>query len=546
MEDTSIKALLVEDNMEYAGLLRGFLADTPFPRFDLTHVEHLEKALQLLKERVFNIILLDLNLPDSRGLTTLDQIKAQAPGMPVVVLTGLDDRMLSLEAVRKGAQDYLVKGQIDARMLPRVMRYAIERKHIEEVLVEERYLLHSLLDYVPDNIYFKDLDSRFIRINKQMAELFGLNDPAKAVGKTDFDFFTKDHAKPAYEDEQRVIKSGRPLVNIEEKETWPDGRETWVSTTKVPLRDNHARIIGTFGVSRDITSRKQAEQQLKKTNEELARSEKALRETMQNLKTSHEELKHAQMQILQAEKMESVGRLAAGVAHEVKNPLAIIQMGIEYLSRSPLSGNENMPIVLKDMWNAIQRADSIVRGLVDFSASRELDLKVEDMNDVIDQSLLLVRHELLKSRVAMIKTLGINLPHVRLDKNRVQQVLVNTIMNATHAMPNGGMLTIRTYTRKLAEIDQDVGDRTGNRLRAGDYVLVTEIDDTGTGIPDDKISKIFDPFYTTKATGKGTGLGLTVSKKIIELHGGTIDIRNRRVGGVSVTIMFKTSGRQPV
>ena len=546
MEDTSIKALLVEDNMEYAGLLRGFLADTPFPRFDLTHVEHLEKALQLLKERVFNIILLDLNLPDSRGLTTLDQIKAQAPGMPVVVLTGLDDRMLSLEAVRKGAQDYLVKGQIDARMLPRVMRYAIERKHIEEVLVEERYLLHSLLDYVPDNIYFKDLDSRFIRINKQMAELFGLNDPAKAVGKTDFDFFTKDHAKPAYEDEQRVIKSGRPLVNIEEKETWPDGRETWVSTTKVPLRDNHARIIGTFGVSRDITSRKQAEQQLKKTNEELARSEKALRETMQNLKTSHEELKHAQMQILQAEKMESVGRLAAGVAHEVKNPLAIIQMGIEYLSRSPLSGNENMPIVLKDMWNAIQRADSIVRGLVDFSASRELDLKVEDMNDVIDQSLLLVRHELLKSRVAMIKTLGINLPHVRLDKNRVQQVLVNTIMNATHAMPNGGMLTIRTYTRKLAEIDQDVGDRTGNRLRAGDYVVVTEIDDTGTGIPDDKISKIFDPFYTTKATGKGTGLGLTVSKKIIELHGGTIDIRNRRVGGVSVTIMFKTSGRQPV
>jgi PAS domain S-box-containing protein len=151
------------------------------------------------------------------------------------------------------------------------LRDVTAQKRAEAALIEERHLLHTLMDNLPDHIYFKDLQSRFIRINKAMVKWFGLSDPALAVGKTDFDFFSDEHARQAYADEQEVIRTGRPIQAIEEKETWPDGHETWVSTTKMPLRDAQERIIGTFGVSRDITERKQAEEAQRESEEKYHR-----------------------------------------------------------------------------------------------------------------------------------------------------------------------------------------------------------------------------------------------------------------------------------
>ncbi|MGZ7065267.1 MAG: PAS domain S-box protein, partial [Candidatus Aminicenantales bacterium] len=144
-----------------------------------------------------------------------------------------------------------------------------DRKRAEEALAYEQSLLSALMDNSPDQVYFKDADSRFVKISKAQAERLGLSDPAQAVGKTDADFFAADHARTALEDEQRVMITGRPLVDLEELETWPDGRVAWVSTTKVPLRDGHGRVIGTFGISRDITKRKAAEERLKETLQRL-------------------------------------------------------------------------------------------------------------------------------------------------------------------------------------------------------------------------------------------------------------------------------------
>jgi PAS domain S-box-containing protein len=141
-----------------------------------------------------------------------------------------------------------------------------ERKAAEEALAWERNLLRALMDTIPDHIYFKDTDSRFIRVSKALAEWFGLSDPMQAVGKTDFDFFTEEHARPAYEDEQRIVRTGQPLVGMEERETWPDRPDTWVWTSKVPLRDEGGKIVGTFGVSRDITDRKRAEEKIEHLN----------------------------------------------------------------------------------------------------------------------------------------------------------------------------------------------------------------------------------------------------------------------------------------
>ena len=133
-----------------------------------------------------------------------------------------------------------------------------ERKGAEQALAQEQVLMQTLMDYIPDFIYFKDRDSRFVRVNRALAQLFGLNDPAEALGKTDFDFFAPEHARQAFDDEQTIMRTGQPLTT-EERETWPDRPDTWVSTTKVPLHDAAGNAVGTFGISRDITERKRAE-----------------------------------------------------------------------------------------------------------------------------------------------------------------------------------------------------------------------------------------------------------------------------------------------
>jgi PAS domain S-box-containing protein len=142
-------------------------------------------------------------------------------------------------------------------------------REAEESPTQEQLLLRALMDSTPDHIYFKDIDSRFITASRSQTDRFGLDDPADVVGKTDFDFFTDEHAQPAYEDEQIIIRTGEPVVGLEEKETWPDGSVSWVSTNKMPLRAETGEIVGTFGISSDVTARKEAEMALERRSVQL-------------------------------------------------------------------------------------------------------------------------------------------------------------------------------------------------------------------------------------------------------------------------------------
>lgn len=661
---TVFKVLLVEDDQEDAQWLTQLLAQAGPGRFEVRHASRLDQAMHLIDDSACDLLLLDLFLPDIQGFDTFTRACAYAPQCPIIVLSVSNDEALAMRCVHEGAQDYLVKRQIDGRLLEHAVRYAVERHRVEQALARERDLLHTLLETLPDRIYFKDRQSRFIRINRALAQLFELPDPAQAVGKSDFDFFTPSHAAPALSDEQEVMRTSQPLIGKVEEETMPDGRVGWVLTTKAPLRDGAGRIIGTFGVSkdisdlkkmegvlaaernllrglidglpdhiyvkdpqsrflvvnaalqrylgeatpeavtgktdfdffpreaatafmaeeqellrsgepiinreaqlvdrsgqlkwilttkvplrdakgrciglvgvnRDVTAQKLAEAQMSESNAALARREQELMAALADVNRSHQELQSIQLQLVQAEKMESIGRLAAGIAHEVKNPLAVVAMGLDYLSHvlaqaqpagAPPETEDGPLSILKNMKDAVKRADGVIRGLLDFSAPSTLRTTPSDLNDAIRQALTLVRHHLVRHRVTLRMDLDETIPAVLLDMPKIQQVFVNLFLNAAQAMPDGGVLTVRTHTQ------------TGN---GSPDAVIADVEDTGQGIPDDKLGKVFDPFFTTKPPGKGTGLGLSVSKTIVELHRASISLTNRTDGGARATLVFKIEG----
>jgi signal transduction histidine kinase len=277
---------------------------------------------------------------------------------------------------------------------------------------------------------------------------------------------------------------------------------------------------------------RQRTQELERVNDALRGEVKERKEAEEDLRRTNERLKTAQASLMQADKMETVGRLAASVAHEVKNPLTVITMGLEYLSTDfPANGDQNVPTVLKEMQDSAWRADSIIRGLLDFSASSRWDVADEDLNSTIEKSLQLVRHDLVKNRISVNKEFAEDLPRLKLNRPKIEQVFINLFVNAAHAMPGGGTLTVRTYAQPLPAQD--------NASRNPVASVVAEVRDSGTGIPAEALPKIFEPFFTTKPTGVGTGLGLPVVKNIVELHGGTITMANRAEGGAMATITFK-------
>ncbi len=526
-----VRVLLVEDNPVDAEQLLAWLREGTAQRFSATLATHVDEALTRLADEEFDLVLSDLSLEGGAGLEVFRRLHKAAPGLPFVVLSSVDDETLAVGAVREGAQEYLVKSRLDPILLDRSIRYAIERNRAELQLVSSQAFYHSLVEHLPQNIFRKDLDERFTFANQRFCQMLG-RPLDQIIGRTDFDFYPPALAAKYQQDDQYVIATGKTF-EITEENVLPSGEKMYVHVVKTPIRDAKGQVLGTQCIFWDVTDRKRFEEQLQLKNAQLATNAEALRR-------SHEELKAAQLQLIQAEKMESIGTLAAGVAHEVKNPLAILQMGINYLGKK-VSGDDNINMVLQEMRDAIHRADAITRGLLDFAASKSLTVAPHDLNQLIGETLKMVRHEMNERKVSVQTELAAGLPKVAVDRTQIQQVFVNLFVNAIHAMDgHGGMLTVRTFRRQMASSTQSEGSRSAERMWVGDTAIVAEVEDTGTGIPEENLARIFDPFFTTKPTGVGTGLGLPVTKKIIELHGGTIDIKNKPAGGgVRVTVVLK-------
>jgi C4-dicarboxylate-specific signal transduction histidine kinase len=236
------------------------------------------------------------------------------------------------------------------------------------------------------------------------------------LGHTVFDFYPEEIAREFHEDDQRILATGEALLKHEEKILDASGAERWLETTKVPWRGEGSELLGLVCIARDITEQKTAAESLRQANAELAESREEVLGAMKKLQSAHQELRSVQLQLIEAEKMKSIGRLAAGVAHEVKNPLAVLKIGSEYLASQEFARDETTQAVLADMTDAVNRADAVIRGLLDFSAPKKLEVQLENLNDVIDRALTLVRGEM--KSIELVRELQRNLPTLKLDAGR--------------------------------------------------------------------------------------------------------------------------------
>ena len=649
MSGAPINVLLVEDNPGDVALLKIMLSEECEGGISIEATSRVSEAVERLDRGGFDVVLLDLTLPDAQGIEALVRLQSHAVRVPIIVQTGLDDDDLAVRAMQLGAQDYITKGKPDGRLLVSRIRQAIERTRTARDLADHRRRMDALLENIPDRVYFKNREGEFIQVNPALALFFGHEDPAKVMGKRDTDFFTSEHATQARADEDDVLRSGKPIIGKMERETFTDGRETWSLTTKMALKNEAGEIVGTFGVSRDITQLKAAEIALRGSEERYRRlldsvtdyvytvilengrvvstehgpgclavtgyspdefakdsvlwyriifpedrdvvvskvltaakhdatfeiehrvirkdgevrwvrnkqvprhdtagrivSYDGLMSDISDRKRADDELKAAQSQLMQLEKLHSIGQLAAGVAHEVKNPLQVILVGLQYVSDSPLARDPEIGSVVGEMRDALHRANAVVQDLLDFASPRELGMQPRPINTLIEKALRFVRHDLSKAGVKVIANLATNLPDALVDPTKIEQVFVNLFTNSCHAMPSGGTLTVVTREKIMTPAEcpkHDSGDRSGMRFRAGESVLAIEIRDTGTGVPTEKLGRIFEPFFTTKSTGKGTGLGLSVTQKIMDLHRGKISIENHPGGGVIATLILKAINR---
>ncbi|MFZ5495993.1 MAG: response regulator [Verrucomicrobiota bacterium] len=498
-----MKILHLEDNARDAALVRDLLS-VDWPDCVIEVIATRDDFLAALAEGGYDLIISDYQLPGFNGLEALQLVRERAPEVPFVFFSGTLGEERAIEAVRAGAADYVVKDRM--QRLPvavqRVLRENREQlalRRAEEALAHEQYLLRMLMENMPDHVYFKDAQSRYISASRSLARRHGL-EPAGLKGKTDFELFAKEHAQQVFADEQRIMLTGEPVVDKEEKETWRDGTVTWVSSTKLPLRDASGRIIGTFGVSRDITEKKKLEEQF-----------------------------------LRAQRLESLGMLAAGIAHDLNNILAPVLMGAPLL-RTRASHPSDLR-VLNTIEASAGRGAALVRQILSFAHGAGGDQVLIQPKHLLRDITGLIEQTFPKN-IVLEERIPNDLWTVLGNPTQLHQVLLNLCVNARDALaPRGGTLRLAAANHRL---DAAAARAEGVGTKPGSYV-VFEVSDTGTGIPPEMIERIWDPFFTTKGEGKGTGLGLATVRGIVVNHEGFVQVESRVGEGTTFRVFLPAS-----
>jgi signal transduction histidine kinase len=485
MVDTRSRVLLVEDSPADAELVREMLDEPGTPAVEVVHVERLDDACRALEDETPTCVLLDLSLPDASGLEGVREVRSIAPNVPIVVLTGHDAETVALAALAAGAEDYLHKGQVDGAAVRRAIRYAVERKRSEE---SDR-MLRAVVDNWPAAVYVRGLDLGYRLVNREFEALFG----------------REERQDP---DDAWVLESGE-VVRREEVVPSTEGPRTFLSL-KFPLLDAHRRPYAVCGVSTDISDRVRVEAE----KDRLA------------------------ARLRQVERLESVGQLAGGVAHDFNNLLAVILNYAEFLARQ-LEDRFELLADVEEISRAAERGVALTRQLLIFSRREAAAPEAIDVNDLVTCARPLLDRAAGEA-VELVTALDAVPARVLADGGRLEQALLNLVVNARDAMPDGGKLTISTAT---VRVDRPYTCSHGE-LPEGTYLRLA-VTDTGVGMPADVAARAFDPFFTTKGAGEGTGLGLATVYGIVGEAGGTIHLYSEPGQGTSVKVHLPLTDVRP-
>jgi two-component system, cell cycle sensor histidine kinase and response regulator CckA len=473
-----LQVLLVEDNPVDAKLITGLLLRGGAATLKCLHVTQLSEALHQLENDAPDVVLLDLNLEDSAGYTTFYRVQQAAAKAAILVLSGSDDEELAIRTVREGAQDYLVKGSFDGRLLLRSIRYAIERKRSQEALRQSQATVRAIFENSLDGIVIFEGTGLCMEANVAAAALVGVP-REELIGCRLSDFCDK-----GFEDvwgDPSVNQNGRGQFWLQLKNGTRHMVDYCFRANILP--GQHLAVL------RDITEQQDLEEQLR-----------------------------------QSQKMEAVGRLAGGVAHDFNNILGIISGHAELLQLSAANAVDRTRA--ERIISATEKASSLTRQLLAFGRKQVMSLKLLNLSTIVDGIRSMVDC-LMSAEVQISVHADKNLGLVRADQSQLEQVIMNLATNARQAMPEGGNLTI---TIKEFHSSKDHAD-----LPPGEYVRLS-VSDTGVGMTEEVQSRVFEPFFTTKKMG--SGLGLSTVYGIMKQSGGYVTVQSAPEQGSTFSVFL--------
>jgi PAS domain S-box-containing protein len=477
----SLRVLVVEDSEDDAQLL---LRELQRGGYVVQHqrVELAEEMSRLLKEHAWDLVISDYSMPRFNALKALETLKASRLDLPFIIVSGTIGEDVAVSAMKTGAHDYLVKGNL-TRLIPVIQRELREaeeregRRRADEALRQTEKRYRDLVENARDIIYEHDLAGNYTSTNKAGEQITGYSrEEALKLNLAQI-------VAPAFQEKAKEMirrkLAGESVTAYELDLVAKDGSHVAVEVNTRLVFQN-GTPIGVQGIARDVTERKQLEEQLR-----------------------------------QSQKLEAIGQLAGGVAHDFNNLLTVI-LGYADLSLSRLPANEQLCRNLEEIKKAGERAASLTRQLLAFSRKQVLQPRVFALNTIVADLEKMLRR-MIGEDIEFRTNLGAGIGNVKADPGQIEQVIMNLVVNARDAMPSGGKLTIETNNVELDE----TYERQHISAIAGSYVLLA-VGDTGTGMDEQTRKHIFEPFFTTKESGKGTGLGLSMVYGIVKQSGGNI------------------------
>ncbi|WP_447973625.1 response regulator [Nitrospira sp. Kam-Ns4a] len=495
LEDSAADAALVQALLEQEGLA-----------FEILRVDSREAFVQALQEGEFDLILSDNTLPAFDGLAALALAQERRPDVPFIFVSGTLGEEVAVESLKRGAADYILKER-PARLVAAITRTVeeskarAERRRIEEALREAQERLRGIYESSRDAIGYTALDGRLVDVNSAFVRLTGWS-REELLGIPCLQLAAPDHRGVTADTWARVLRTGDP-AEYDMDLLRQDGSRVPVSLTVFAVMDQGDRPVGVAMIIKDMTERKQLEVQLR----------------------------HAQ-------KMEAIGQLAGGIAHDFNNLLTVIN-GYSELLLTILPADPAWRNPVEEIKKAGTRAAALTRQLLAFSRKQLLEPRVLDLNAVIAQMGQMLRR-LVREDIEIVTRLDPALGRVKADPGQIEQVLMNLVVNARDAMPQGGQLTITTGNAEPDSLP------AASRATAppGPYVTLA-VRDTGCGMDEATLARIFEPFFTTKEPSQGTGLGLSTVHGIVKQHGGTIAVESRPGQGTTFTLYLPRVAEEP-